>query len=274
MMRTPRKIIFLGNPGAGKTTMFNCLARRRLFRSGVSPGRGLTEQLQTAPVNGMIFVDTPGLHDVKSRKQAAKEIEEGLKLDGEYKLFFVMQLESGRIRTDDQALLSIVHEALRDTKVRSHYSIIFTKVKQQVWNRIQGVEAKQFTACLFPEDVPPTAFICPFYHDFELEDQDDAFKALPPDLERFILMDMPVITIESGLVKLLQVDKFEVLAAAIASMNNEIEKNQQLMEASLQTIKELVKEQAKMIEEMRRNESNNFWSFLGPVVAVAGFFLL
>lgn len=59
-------------------------------------------------------MDTPGLADIKLRKQAAKAITEALKRDGNYQIFFVITLEAGRIRPEDMATIKLVLESASD----------------------------------------------------------------------------------------------------------------------------------------------------------------
>ena len=83
--------LFVGNPGAGKSTLINALKKRTVAQAGVSPGSGLTkyftsyEDLQ----NNRVYLDTPGLADTKMRLDAAQQIEEALKQNGKYKIFFI-----------------------------------------------------------------------------------------------------------------------------------------------------------------------------------------
>jgi hypothetical protein len=48
-------------------------------------GRGVTTVLQRELVNGIVYMDTPGLSDPDRRKSAAAEIERALQTDGEYR---------------------------------------------------------------------------------------------------------------------------------------------------------------------------------------------
>ena len=90
--------MFIGNPGAGKSTLANCVAKKNLFESGINYGQGLTFQLDWKVHNGITYIDTPGLADIKLRQEAAKAITEALKKDGIYQIFFVITLQSGRLR--------------------------------------------------------------------------------------------------------------------------------------------------------------------------------
>ena len=62
--------LFIGNPGVGKSTILNGILMEARFKSGFSPGKGLTSVLQCEEKNGKIYVDTPGLADEKQQKKS------------------------------------------------------------------------------------------------------------------------------------------------------------------------------------------------------------
>ena len=49
------------------------------FKSGISIGSGLTSELDTMNINGITYMDTPGLDDISKRKQASEAITKALK---------------------------------------------------------------------------------------------------------------------------------------------------------------------------------------------------
>lgn len=104
--------LFVGNPGVGKSTIINSLLEERVTHSGISAGVGLTQKLQHFERDQITYLDTPGLADSKIRSEAGEEIEKALKLNGQYRLFLVITLSSGRIRPEDINTINRVMDAI------------------------------------------------------------------------------------------------------------------------------------------------------------------
>ena len=127
---TTAKIIAVGNPGAGKSTILNSLAEEVLFKSGVSVGKGMTYKLDEAENKNGHFLDTPGLADEELRKKAGEAISVGLRKGGSYKVIFFVTQESGRVNQQDATTLRLVLEAAPD--IGRDYGIIVNKVSRGV----------------------------------------------------------------------------------------------------------------------------------------------
>jgi len=150
--------IMIGNPGVGKSTILNGLIGRTIFPSGISLGKGLTtvchrEQDQ----NGNVYIDTPGLSDIKLRKQAAIEIKDALQSNGIFKIFFVITLEEGRIRPDDKTTMSLVLDAANI--LSNQYSIIINKLQPEIIDLMEDEELKKEFLVMLHEGLPGTNFI-------------------------------------------------------------------------------------------------------------------
>lgn len=123
-------ILFIGNPGAGKSTLLNGLIGEIVFKSGMSLGSGLTDTLMTEQQNGKLFMDVPGVADCKLEMQvkSAKAISQALRYEGNFHIFFVLTLESGRVRTDDVSMMKLV----LDSAPIKEYGIIINNLGPKV----------------------------------------------------------------------------------------------------------------------------------------------
>ena len=127
--------LFIGNPGAGKSTLADCIAERILFKSGISFGSGITYRLDKEKHNGIMYLDIPGLADIKMRKAAASAITEALSQNGSYQIFFVVTLSAGRLRPEDLATIWLV---LLNAPEINQFSIIINKLSQKEYSNLQN----------------------------------------------------------------------------------------------------------------------------------------
>ena len=144
--------LFIGNPGVGKSTLANCLTQKTMFKNGASVGKGLTYQLEMERHGDIIYMDTPGLADIKLREKAAKAITKALKQNGRYQIFFVVTLESGRIRSQDLATIKLVLENAKDI---TSFSLIINKLTKKMQRKILENEGE-----LLKELVTEISFDC------------------------------------------------------------------------------------------------------------------
>ncbi|KAJ3346592.1 hypothetical protein GGF32_007429 [Allomyces javanicus] len=91
------------------------------------------ENLQCATVDGIKWVDTPGLADVKQREKAAKGITMALKEPGRYRFIFVVTEKAGHADPMDVATIATVLNAIDKEKIP--FGVIINKVSSKVLKR-------------------------------------------------------------------------------------------------------------------------------------------
>jgi small GTP-binding protein len=247
-------ILFVGNPGVGKSTLLNGLVRSAVFEAGTSYGQGLTTlfQYHEDPSTGNRFVDTPGLEDVKMRKQAADEISKALRHEeGLYKIVFVVTEEAGRLRPADGVTMKIVLDTLPNKN--TPYGIIINKMskkKMKVLSNLKSKECRQFVACLNEgrENVTPYILFYPSRDD--LEDEHNALHEPEGDLYQFLDV-LPSVRIMPNEVKNVNVSDFDRQVQKLESMVNKLLNSNKEMEKKIQKMDE------RLAEEREKNDALN-----------------
>jgi GTP-binding protein EngB required for normal cell division len=125
-------LVFIGNPGVGKSSLINALVGKDIAHSGLSLS-GITTKIQQIEHEGLILIDTPGLADIEFQEQASLEIEKSLKFSGLYRIFFVINIKSGRIIDKDCDTIIRVMKAINNFKKEFHIII----------NRIDEIEKEK-----------------------------------------------------------------------------------------------------------------------------------
>mmetsp|Transcript_5317 Transcript_5317/g.7834 ORF Transcript_5317/g.7834 Transcript_5317/m.7834 type:complete len:492 (-) Transcript_5317:61-1536(-) len=136
------RVVFIGNPGVGKSTIVNSVLGSSVFKSGVSnDGEGVSKRhgyklMYQGPIEGWEICDTPGLADSSERisETAAKEIRKALLGECNYKVVFVVTMEGGRVSSEDRATIKACLDAVKDG---FNYGVIFNKISPRLKQKFQ-----------------------------------------------------------------------------------------------------------------------------------------
>jgi GTP-binding protein EngB required for normal cell division len=252
MKKMNDNIIFVGNPGSGKSTLLNGLLGRVEFLSGVSKdGLGITYNLQIVKDSGKTYIDTPGLYCIENKKHAGKQIKKALESEGEFRIYFVITLESGRVRTTDLSTIETVLEAI---KTDISYNIIINKCSKPVINNKDNyVNILKKVTSEFPKK--PSNFY--FFENLkDIEDEDDKLIKLNTEFTEFI-ENSDKYEIKCNEVGDLKLEKMEQLIERFEIMMKNFDEDKKKLEEEkkkLQEEKEKFEEEKKKFEEEEKKK--------------------
>ena len=86
----------------------------------------MTKVLNEEIVDGVKYMDTPGLADKELRIAAGEAISQALKAGGKYKILFFVRLESGRPLNEDITTMKLVLDAA--PQIGQQYGVIIPSV--------------------------------------------------------------------------------------------------------------------------------------------------
>lgn len=272
---------FVGNPGAGKSTLANAVAQEPLFKSGLSFGGGLTNGLDVQWMGNTVLVDTPGLDDPELRQQACEAITTALRAGGQFKVIFVCLNDNARVRTSDIATMQAVLDACGEIKA-GEFGILINQCIPLV---LKGLQVKanrdKFEFTLLNQLSRKTNFFHFLPTQPELEGEENKVVPLEslPGLREF-LDKLPLVSITPGKAKEVQKDAFEALSKKIQAKDDEIKellkKVDQKDRAAEKRFEALHREHQEELKKIQKNQEKkgsswDGWKQLAEVVAtVAG----
>ena len=221
LKKTKNEILFF----QGKSTLLNSLLGIQKFQSGFSAGKGLTSSLKIeTSEEGVNYGDTPvsfifflkegfahlfvkckGLADVALRKTAAEEITKALRMNGRFKIVFVVSIEAGRVRADDITTIDLVMESIH---CPAEFAVVINKVGKKAKKNFKSNEEQRkllFTSLNSGEHKTMSIFLNELME--ELEDEDDM-------LHKFEVLDKFISSLEFSFIPPdkvvdIEIDKFE-----------------------------------------------------------------
>jgi GTPase Era involved in 16S rRNA processing len=132
----------LGERAAGKSTLCNSIFGQAVFKSGLSLSTNMTAVKQERIHVGKLYIDTPGFAEGSISDQVAKEIEEALKYNNNYKIVFVVKsvgLDLGRSKIDG------INKICNAIQTNFEYGIVFNQISRQRIKKMnqQGVDQEK-----------------------------------------------------------------------------------------------------------------------------------
>jgi GTP-binding protein EngB required for normal cell division len=177
--------LFFGNPGSGKSTLVNNIVGKVVSKSGISVGRGLTVNPKRHIVDGIGYVDVPGISDIAhTGQQQMNIILHVLTNQIVNKIFFVSVFDSG-FRDDDVDTIQFVLNIAKYLFKKDHipYGLILTKISPALFTRTKEIENYILERKL--NKFPPHS-IYYFMRDDRLYDKSNVLIDLPPDFNTFL----------------------------------------------------------------------------------------
>lgn len=246
---TKPAIVFTGNAGSGKSTLLNCLFGRIVFNGGEGDdGEGRTKKMITFENDEYIFVDTPGLNDIKRPKEVAKEVTKAFRTFSKIVLVFVCQVHDNRVRPEEANSFRRIVNSLLNNDCQHKIVVVFNKLTPK-WHKQyteDNAKAAKIVYCIMGRTIQPKDLVLLKRSD-DLEDMENAMIRVP-ELKSAIDR-APVIDIVEGVNAIQDGDQ----SREIEKLQNEIRERDQQFSAAMATneaqLKRAIEDWKKKVQE-------------------------
>lgn len=244
--------VFIGNPGAGKSSLINCFLHERVFKSGISEnGVGVSYKLDIKVAHGRRWMDTPGLSDIKLRKAAATAIDQTLSMGGRYQIMFVLLLVGNRIRAEDLTTISLVLQAANQI-TQDSYAIMFNQIREKSLKKLKlSAFMGNLEETLRSRRCPTTKYV--YFNLFNelMEDEDNVLTDLPEGTVTFI-RDLPEININKHIVQDVRTEEFDEIMEANARLIEDVKNAREGIQQAQLDADRRIAERQRMFETAAR----------------------
>ena len=258
------KIVVIGNPGAGKSTILNGLAGEVLFESGVSIGDGMTYQLDERENARGTFFDTPGLADNTLREAAGKAISTALRKGGNFKILFFVMTEAGRVVRQDITTLRLVLDAVPE--IRNQYGIVINKLPKNVLKKLKlPGNAGNFLTKLFtgiPDDrrcAQSNITYLPHSSDLDAEDNmlidlDEMITHNGESFTDFVYGQVPTVNLTVDKAGDIKTSEFDQMNDVLEELEQKMNKDRKMFLEQQELLRaQLEKAEAEKVEQQKKD---------------------
>ena len=134
-------IIAIGNPGRGKSTLLNCFAGDNYFESGACTRGGLTVSTNEKEIDGITYIDNPGIADQKIREEAFRGITASLRKGGYHKILFITGTTA--MRPVDECIVTMQGVLDAVPEIGKNFGIIVNKLSPVEMKKFEEKPSKQ-----------------------------------------------------------------------------------------------------------------------------------
>ena len=170
--------------------------------------------------DGKLYIDTIGLSDPKLCEISAKAINQALRKYLKIKILFVMMIEDGHVRQQDQVTLRLILEATKDDIEENQYGIVVNKVTLNEAVTVKSIIKKELFFNKSSINMTLSNRTVLLLEDMTKTEEDGVLLPLSQDYNDF-LQNLPSIQIPS--INMLDIDwnKYEKLKNEIKKTRDE-----------------------------------------------------
>lgn len=237
----PEFLLFIGERGSGKSAIIEALIGAR-----ITPAHHIEVSYE-----GKYYLQSEGLAE-QSREYIARGIEAALKQNGKYRIFFVVPLQSSRVRLDGVTTINMVMDAITiaDAKFNVIINMLDGSLKEAL---LKDPFHRAIRAQINSGKHKTDSFWYTEYFDL---DTDYVTPFRETGLHDFVLHNSNAISITKDDVGTIEIDEFEKIESWLRYSCYDIQKGQERYEALVSQLEESQKLSKATTEALTRAQKD------------------